>query len=99
MRAFCTWVGTNKLSGHFSARKPSQSRYPHPKRMRPLSAADCFTPALERAKAILLPFNWRLWIKLGLVAVLAEIGAQFMFPPTGGGHSSNSSSGPSLLAL
>jgi len=61
--------------------------------MRPLSAADCFTPALERAKAILLPYNWRLWVKLGLVALLAEIGAQFMFPPTGGAHSSNSSGG------
>jgi hypothetical protein len=71
--------------------------------MRPLSAADCFTPALERAKAILLPFNWRLWVKLGFVAALAEIGAQFMFPPTGGGsHSANSSgsaAGASLLAI
>jgi len=60
--------------------------------MRTLSAADCINPALERARAILLPFNWRLWIKLGFVTLLAEAGSQISFPPLGGGHSSGAAS-------
>jgi hypothetical protein len=57
--------------------------------MRPLSAVDAFTPALERTKAMLLPFSLRRGLKLGLIALLAEMSAQFIAPPVGNfGHSS-----------
>ena len=63
--------------------------------MRTLSATEAFTPALERTKAILQPFSLRLWLKLGLVALCAELGGQFAFPPIGNpaGLSHSSSSG------
>ncbi|RSL18051.1 hypothetical protein EDE15_3607 [Edaphobacter aggregans] len=64
--------------------------------MRTLSATDAFTPAIERTKAILRPFSLKLWLKLGLVALIAEMGMQFIFPPVGGPpHSSSSGIGAS----
>jgi hypothetical protein len=58
--------------------------------MTPLTATEAISPAIEHTKALLLPFSLRLWLKIGLVALLAEAGAQFIFPPFG-----NSSSGAS----
>jgi len=64
--------------------------------MRTLSATDAFTPAIERTKAILRPFSLKLWLKLGLVALIAEMGMQFIFPPVGvPPHSSSSGIGAS----
>jgi hypothetical protein len=51
--------------------------------MIPLSATEAISPAIEHTKALLRPFSLRLWLKLGLVALLAEMGAQFIFPPGG----------------
>lgn len=51
--------------------------------MTPLSATEAISPAIEHTKALLQPFSLRLWLKLGLVALLAEAGAQFIFPPVG----------------
>jgi hypothetical protein len=59
--------------------------------MRPLSATDAFTPALERTKAMLQPFSLKLWLKLGLVALIAEMGMQLFVPPAGGSSHSSSS--------
>ncbi|WP_423247775.1 DUF7544 domain-containing protein [Tunturiibacter gelidiferens] len=62
--------------------------------MRILSAAEAITPAIERTKSMFRPFSLRSFVKLGLVALLAEMGAQFIFPPTGHFAShSNSRSG------
>jgi hypothetical protein len=62
--------------------------------MRILSAAEAITPAIERTKSMFRPFSLRSVIKLGLVAILAEMSAQFIFPPTGNFAShSNSRSG------
>ncbi len=62
--------------------------------MRPLSATDAFTPAFERTKAMLQPFSLKLWLKLGLVALIAEMGMQFFVPPAGSpSHSSSSGIG------
>lgn len=64
--------------------------------MRPLSATDAFTPALDRTKAMLQPFSLKLWLKLGLVALIAEMGMQFFVPPAGSpSHSSSSGIGAS----
>jgi len=52
--------------------------------MRPLSATEAFTPALDHTKALLRPFSLRLWLKLGFVAILAEMGGQTFVPPLGG---------------
>jgi hypothetical protein len=49
--------------------------------MRILSAAESITPAFEHAKAMFLPLTIPKVLKLGLVALLAEMGAQFIFPP------------------
>ena len=61
--------------------------------MRLLSATDAINPAIEHTKTLLRPFSLKLWLKLGFVAVLAEMGAQFIVPPIGnpGGHRSQSS--------
>ncbi|MDE3103898.1 MAG: hypothetical protein KGK08_01870 [Acidobacteriota bacterium] len=77
--------------------------------MRALSATEAFTPALERTKALLRPYSLRRWLKLSLVAVVAELGGQFNLPPLGGrgvsgGHSQFSGGAalrmqPHLLAL
>jgi hypothetical protein len=62
--------------------------------MRPLSAIEAISPAIEHTRALLQPFSLKLWLKLGLVAGIAEAGAQFLFPPVGNhSHSSSSSSG------
>jgi hypothetical protein len=46
--------------------------------MRPLSASECITPAIERTKSLLFrPFQWRHFLKLTAVALFAEIGASF----------------------
>jgi hypothetical protein len=43
--------------------------------MRPLSASECITPAIERTKSLLFrPFQWRAFLKLTAVAFFAEIG-------------------------
>lgn len=68
--------------------------------MRPLSATDAFTPAFERTKAMLQPFSLKLWLKLGLVALIAEMGMQFFVPPVGGtSHSSSSGIGATAGGL
>lgn len=56
--------------------------------MRVLSATEAITPAIDRAKALLQPFALGRWLKLGLVALLAEMSGQFAFPPVGGGGQS-----------
>jgi hypothetical protein len=68
--------------------------------MRVLSATDAFTPALERTKAMFSPFSLRLGLKLGLIALLAEMGSQFIMPPFGNGipHSRARDSGISAIA-
>jgi hypothetical protein len=44
--------------------------------MRPLSASECITPAIERTKSLLFrPFEWRHFLKLTAVAFFAEVGA------------------------
>jgi hypothetical protein len=46
--------------------------------MRPLSASECITPAIERTKSLLFrPFQWRTFLKLAAIAFFAEIGASF----------------------
>ena len=68
--------------------------------MRLLSATDAINPAIEHTKALLQPFRLKLWLKLGLVAMIAEMGAQFIVPPIGGpsGHTSSQSSGIAAVA-
>jgi hypothetical protein len=62
--------------------------------MTPLSASEAISPAIEHTKALLRPFSLKLWLKLGLVALLAEAGAQLIFPPVGQpSHSSSSGAG------
>jgi len=62
--------------------------------MRILSAAEAITPAIERTKSMFRPFSLRNFVKLGLVALLAEMSAQFIFPPVGNFPShSNSTAG------
>src|SRR5579871_6836975 len=61
--------------------------------MRTLSATDAFTPAIERTKAMLGPFSLKLWLKLGLVALIAESGMQLIFPPVGAPPHSSSGIG------
>jgi hypothetical protein len=51
--------------------------------MRPLSATEAISPAIEHSKALLRPFSLGLWLKLGSVAVFAEMGGQFIAPPIG----------------
>lgn len=51
--------------------------------MTSLSATEAISPAIEHTKALLRPFSLKLWLKLGLVALLAEAGSQFIFPPVG----------------
>jgi hypothetical protein len=42
--------------------------------MRPLSASECITPAIERTKSLLFrPFQWQAFLKLTAVAFFAEI--------------------------
>jgi len=52
--------------------------------MRVLSATEAITPAIDRTKALLQPFALGRWLKLGLVALIAEMSGQFAFPPVGG---------------
>ncbi len=40
--------------------------------MTPLSATEAISPAIEHARALLRPFSLKLWLKLGLVALLAS---------------------------
>jgi len=56
--------------------------------MRPLSATECITPAIERTKSLLFrPFQWRPFLKLTAVAFFAEIGSGFgASSPGGHGH-------------
>ena len=75
--------------------------------MRPLSATEAISPAIEHTKALLSPFSLRLWLKLGFVAFFAEMGGQFIAPPMGNlnQHSSSvsnsfaSSMTPAVVAL
>jgi hypothetical protein len=46
--------------------------------MRPLSATECVTPAIERTKSLLFrPFHWTAFLKLTAIAFFAEIGSGF----------------------
>jgi len=76
--------------------------------MRVLSATEAITPAIDRAKALLQPFALGRWLKLGLVALLAEMSGQFAFPPLGGSSQphqhfaapwSGAASGAAILAI
>jgi hypothetical protein len=67
--------------------------------MIPLSATEAISPAIEHTKALLRPFSLGLWLKLGLVAVFAEMGGQFISPPIGNmGQSSPSAPGIGAVA-
>lgn len=64
--------------------------------MRVLSATEAISPAIERTKAMLLPFRLKLWLKLGIIAILAEAGFQFSSPignPGIGSHGTGSGIG------
>ena len=67
--------------------------------MTPLSATEAISPAIEHAKALLRPFSLKLWLKLGLVALLAEMGGEFTFsfPPIRN-HAPSSTSGIGTVA-
>lgn len=52
--------------------------------MRVLSAIEAISPAIDRTKSLLQPFALGRWLKLGLVALLAEMSGQFAFPPVAG---------------
>jgi len=55
--------------------------------MKPLSATECITPAIERTKSLLFrPFQWRAFLKLTAVAFFAEIGSGFSGSSGGHGH-------------
>jgi hypothetical protein len=60
--------------------------------MRPISAVDAVSPAIERTKEFLFrPFKWGTYLKLGLVAIITEgLGSNFHSSSThvdhGGGH-------------
>jgi hypothetical protein len=55
--------------------------------MRPLSATECITPAIERTKSLLFrPFHWRAFLKLATVAFFAEIGSGFSGTGSRHGH-------------
>jgi hypothetical protein len=67
--------------------------------MRPLSASEAISPALDRTKDVLTrPFRWQTFLKLAAVAFFAEIGGGFNFPGGGGNTSSTSSSSSNFLA-
>jgi hypothetical protein len=52
--------------------------------MRPLSASECVTPAIERTKSLLFrPFQWKMFLKLTAVAFFAEIGGSLSFSTPG----------------
>ncbi len=54
--------------------------------MRPISAADAISPAVERTKEFLFrPFSWGTYLKLGLVAIITE-GVGSNFNSSHGGH-------------
>ena len=59
--------------------------------MRPLSASEAISPALDRTKDVLTrPFRWQTFLKLAAVAFFAEIGGLNL--PGGGSNSSSTSS-------
>jgi hypothetical protein len=52
--------------------------------MRPLSATECVTPAIERTKSLLFrPFHWTAFLKLTAIAFFAEIGSGFSLSSPG----------------
>jgi hypothetical protein len=56
--------------------------------MRPLSASEAISPALDRTKDLLAhPFRWRTFLKIAAVAFFAELGGGFnaSLPGRGGG--------------
>jgi hypothetical protein len=65
--------------------------------MRPLSASEAISPAIDHTRFMLRPFRLGLWLKLGLVACFAEMGGQFMFPPVGN-FPHHAASGPGIGA-
>lgn len=76
--------------------------------MRVLSATEAISPAIDRTKALLQPFALGRWLKLGLVALLAEMSGQFAFPPVAGipqqqqhfaAPWSGTTSGPAMLVI
>ena len=56
--------------------------------MRPISAVDAVSPAIERTKEFLFrPFKWGTYLKLGLVAIITEgVGENFHSSTSRGGH-------------
>jgi hypothetical protein len=67
--------------------------------MRPLSATEAISPAIEHTKTLLRPFSLGLWLKLGLVAIFAEMGGQFIAPPFGNfSHHGSQTSGIGAIA-
>jgi hypothetical protein len=68
--------------------------------MRILSAAEAITPAIDRTKTMFVPFSLRSVVKLGVVALLAEMSTQFIFPPVGNlGRHSNFAIGAALWSI
>lgn len=70
--------------------------------MRTLSATEAITPAIDRAKALLQPFALGRWLKLGLVAMLAETtGSSFSWNNGGSSKAShlNFTASPVLLTV
>jgi hypothetical protein len=52
--------------------------------MRPLSATECISPAIQRARDFLTrPFRWGTFIKLAAIAVFAESGGSFNYSNPG----------------
>ncbi|HWG22197.1 MAG TPA: hypothetical protein VG225_16855 [Terracidiphilus sp.] len=64
--------------------------------MRPISAADAISPAIERTRTLLFrPFSWGTYLKLGLVAILTEgVGSNLRSSTH---HGPSPSGGPPIL--
>jgi hypothetical protein len=68
--------------------------------MRPLSASECITPAIERTKSLLFrPFQWRPFLKLTAVAFFAEIGGGSFSASSPGRHGGIPGASPASQAI
>jgi hypothetical protein len=69
--------------------------------MQAISAADAVSPAVLRMRDFLFrPFNWKTYLKLGLVAIVTEgLGSNSHSSTHGGPSSGHGSAGPMLYSL
>jgi hypothetical protein len=68
--------------------------------MRPLSASECITPAIERTKLLLFrPFQWGPFLKLTAVAFFAEIGGGSFSSSSPGRHGGIPGASPASQAI